>query len=184
MAADFANLAEFLIAYPGVVERLDDVSGLGSLAGEVKISAIQGLLLARAPGIFEDETDPAVVDVELLERFVRYYELLNGIATEVEGIVGLDPVDAQVRKYAVWTITVGTAAEIESSLYDTTDGRESTLRTKYLALIKKLQGTPGANGEGALAVPAPLGSFPPPEPEYLDLPFHGTYGPGRYFTGW
>lgn len=155
-APEYADLAEYLAAHAGIVALLDDISALSALAGEVKVAAVRSLLLAR---------DPNVLNPDEAETFIGFLEVLNGIATEVESIVGTNPA-TNVRKLAVWAITVGVASSIESSLFPEQqiggqDASASQLQIRYLSLLKRLGSLPGAgSAEGALGILGPVGDFP------------------------
>lgn len=158
---DYENLATFLANYSAVLAAgLDDVSKLDGLAGEVKLGAVKALLLAR---------DPYLLDPENPEKFVEFFELLNGIGIEVEAIVGTDPTGI-VRRLALWAITVGVAAAIDGSLYPEQGGNDSAsaLQVRYLAALKALR---GSGGEGSVSFGGPLGSFPAPYRDVEVAPF-------------
>lgn len=165
--SSYANLAGFLAAYASTVADLDDVSIIGTLAAEVKIAAVRALLIGRDPTILNSDLDGDEV-LDNAEQFVMFLELLNGVALEVQAVVGTDP-QPPVRELAVWTITVGVAAAIDAAMTpeqmpNGTDGAAEQLRMRYLALLKRLEGATGTGGDGALSVAKPVGEFPCPLP--------------------
>lgn len=103
------------------------------LAQLVPKEAVQAQLTSRSPELLDDPES---------EFFGLYDLLLEGIAEEVAAVCG-DPPAEFLRGLAVQCVVIGTAADIESSLFpeqlngDTS--RAQQLRDKYVALLASLR---------------------------------------------
>lgn len=95
---------------------------LTGLAAEVSRDQVQGLLLARAEGITDVQTQESTL----------FEESARGIATEVVPLVGSEVVAGPRRDLAVWAITLGTAAQIEAALFPEQQGPGDQGRAAYL----------------------------------------------------
>ncbi|TIC78781.1 hypothetical protein [Nocardioides sp. GY 10127] len=147
-------------AEAAVAEYGDTPLDLSPLASEVDLGAVTALFVAREDLPVFDTADPA---------HAHYLRALDGIATEVEAIVGSDP-QAPVRKFALRAIAMGVAAQLERSIFpeqQTGDDNSSEYRDAYLALLAQLRAS-GATSDGALRGGlSPVGSFPA-APRYPD----------------
>lgn len=125
---------------------------LAGFAAEVKPRSVRALLGNRDPAILK--TDDPNHDL--------FTETVAGVATEIVPLVGVDPPAGPVRDLAIWCLTLGVAASIETSLYPEQqlgeDARASELRIRYLATLAELR------ERGAVAGSGPSGSFPPALP--------------------
>ena len=135
---------------------------LTGLAAAVDLRQVNALLLARATQIL----DPAHEDHDLA------LETIRGVATEVAPIVGQNPSPGPRRDLAVWAITVGSAAQLEASLFPEQQGpgdlgRAAFLGQRYRDLLAQLRGTPEQTGDDQGPV-RPRGRFrearPYPDP--------------------
>ena len=128
---------------------MDPLSGI---AGDVDPRRVRALLVNRTPALLDPEND----DHDL------FAETVAGVATEVVPLVGADPAAGELRDLAVWCITLGVAASLESGLYPEQqlgeDARASELRIRYLGVLSDLRSRSSAAGTG------PQGSFPAPLP--------------------
>lgn len=114
---------------------------LTGLAAEVSRDQVQGLLLARAEGITDVQT----------EQSTLFEESARGIATEVTPLVGSDVTPGPRRDLAVWAITLGTAAQIEAALFPEQQGpgdqgRAAYLERRYRDALNQLRGMSGDTG--------------------------------------
>ena len=150
----YADLLVALAAYG------DDPLVLSPLAAQVNVESVRALLVARDPGVL----DPANT-----ERFALFLRELDGVATEVEAIVGTSP-QPPVLKPALRAITLGVAANLERSLFPEQqlggEDNASEYRIAYLSMLKDLRGMP-TTSPGALGSSGPRGTFPAPLP-YAD----------------
>lgn len=125
---------------------------LEGLAADVDIDQVHALLLARTPSILEPDSP----DYALYEGSVR------GVTTEVVAITGANP-SGTYRELAVWAITVGVAAQLESALFPEQQlgdsSRAATLQARYDTLLGRLASSKDAGGDIA-SVARPVGSFP------------------------
>lgn len=129
---------------------------LDGLAAEVEIEQVHALLLARTPAILDEES----------EDHALYESSVKGTTAEVVAVAGENP-DGAYRDLAVWAITVGVAAQLESALFPEQqlgDGsRAATLQKRYEGLLARL----GAATQAVGTVPSiarPRGSFPDARP--------------------
>lgn len=134
----------------------------GGLAALVTADDVAQHLLGRSPQLL---TDPA--QAGLLAAVVK------GIAAEVQAITGPDPADPGVRDLAVWCISLGAAARIETSLFPEQQygdqGRAQLLTASYLGVRAQLSATAGTSAT------APLSHFDRPRL---------TWGRPRYGGPW
>lgn len=123
---------------------------LSGFAAEVDPRRVRALLVNRDPALL----DPAHGDHDL------FTETVAGVATEIVPIVGDDPAAGPVRDLAIWCLTLGVAASLETGLYPEQqlgeDARARELRIRYLALLNELRSRAGG-GVG------PRSSFPKPQ---------------------
>jgi hypothetical protein len=123
---------------------------LTGLAADVDPQRVHALLINRAPGLLEE----GAPDHALFQETVR------GVTSEVTPVVGPDPAPGQVRDLAVWCITLGVAAHLESALFPEQqfgdDSRAAQLHRRYLGVLSQLRKDVGKT--------APKGSFPAAQP--------------------
>lgn len=128
---------------------------LTGFAAEVTPRSVRALLGNREPALLTD-TDP---------NHDLFLETVAGVATEIVPLVGADPAAGPVRDLAVWCLTLGVAASLETALYPEQqlgeDARASELRIRYLSTLTELR------ARGATAGSGPSGSFPA-APAYPD----------------
>lgn len=164
---------EQLAAYLAYIIELANVGGLVGpdqlrpLAQEVRLASVKGLLFARQSDILDSDN---------VEQFPYFYELLNGVAVEVETVAGADP-DEKVRALAVHAVTLGVAAQIELAAYPEQqlgdDNRARQLQQRYEAALARLGALTPAGTDGTVTtVAAPRGRFPDarPYPDPVEQP--------------
>lgn len=127
-----------------------------TLSEDVTPTGVEAHLVGRPVGILIDSP----------ENLALFESLVGGITTEVVPLVGEDPDPGPKRSMAVWAITIGTAAMIESSLWPEQQGpgdlgRANVLTAKYEALLAQLRSS-FAPTEGAALANGPRGTFPDP----------------------
>ena len=136
---------------------------LGGLAALVTVEDVRQHLLGRSPQLLDDPTQAGVLN-----------SVLRGIAAEVQAITGPDPADPDVRALALWCISLGAAARIETSLFPEQQygdqGRAQLLTASYLGVRAQLSAKVGVSAT------APLSHFDPPRLTW-DRP-RGRYGLG------
>lgn len=160
----YAQLAEYL-AYlaelADITGGLIDLDEMRPLALEVRLASVKALLFARQSDILDQDN---------VEQFPLFLVLLNGIAIEVETVVGTDPQDAAIRSLAVQAITYSVAAQIEFAAYPEQQlgdsARANQLLARYEAIMARLRAVVAEGVEGALpaVVTGPRGSFPSARP--------------------
>jgi hypothetical protein len=120
---------------------------MGSLIDDVTPRRVRALLVNREPALLA--TADANHDL--------FTETVAGIAAEVVPIVGVDPAPGPIRDLAVWAITLGTAASLETGLYPEQqlgeDARARELRVRYLGVLSQLRARAGGGTN-------PRGTFP------------------------
>lgn len=136
---------------------------LEGLAAHVTKEMVNGLLLARAPEILDQESP----------EFALFEDTVRGVTTEVVPLAGSDPPEGPRRDLAVRAIAYGVAAEIEASLFPEQQQGEGAravfLDRRYQALRAQLMAIPGDPPEaGQTPVLGPVGSFPEPARAYPD----------------
>lgn len=138
---------------------------------------------------------PNMVRAHLVGRDVRilrtidqsheqFLDFVRGVSLEVEAVVGRDLDDGEKRRMAVWAITFGVAAHLESALFPEQqlgdDGRADWLMQRYLGLLSALRNL-SDTGTDTGGVPSPTGYYPPAE-AYPDPAV--VVPASRYWTGW
>ena len=156
----YAQLAEYLaylVTLADITGGLVDLDTIRPLAQEVRLAAVKSLLYARQSNLLDQDN---------VEQFPLFLELLNGVAIEVETLVGTDPADP-IRMLAVQAVTLGTAAQIEFAAYPEQQlgdfARANQLQGRYEALLARLkQAVADSTPDGALppTAMAPRGCFP------------------------
>ena len=104
------------------------------LATLVDKDAVRAQLTARSPELLDDPDGPT---------YGMFDRVVEGIAEEVAAITG-DPPPDSVRGLAVQCVVIGSAADIEASLFPEQllgdSSRAQYLRDKYVALLAQLRG--------------------------------------------
>lgn len=126
---------------------------LTGFAADVDPRRVRALLVNRDPALLE-ALDP---DHDL------FFETVDGVAAEIVPMVGEDPSPGPVRDLAVWCLTLGVAASLETGLYPEQqigeDARARELRVRYLGVLNELRsragGTTGPHGQFPKALPWP-----------------------------